>query len=266
MYRILTLLIACFIISGNSFAQFGVGVGFSPSISFTASPFTTARPHQPIDGGFFKHLKKYSKQYKNAYSGSLTIGNTQFYGDLAGTSPGFSERKNVNLSFNKRLSPIISFRLNYNIGSYNQSGGISYPLLDTEYPNDFAPNDFLWSTVRGNYSAFSLMYRYTLSPTSIKNIDNEPKFAFHYSIGVGHISSHILLKSIEDEDKRLSKSANAIMMPIMLDLTYIIKNNLGFISSIDFYLANSDKLDLILYQSSDFLLNFRMGLFFKINN
>lgn len=264
MYRILTLLIACFIISINSYAQFGGG--FSPSISITAAPFTSGKSFQPIDGGFFKHLKKYRKQYKNAYSGSLTLGNTQFYGDLAGYEPGFSERKNVNLSFNKRLSPIISIRLNYNIGSYDQSGAASSLLLDTEHPNDFAANDFLRSTVRGNYSAISLMYRYTLSPTSIKNIDNEPKFAFHYSIGVGHISSHVLLKSLEDEETRISKSANAIMIPIMLDLTYVIKNNLGVISSIDYYLVNSDKLDLILHQSTDFLLNFRMGLFFKINN
>lgn len=215
-----------------------------------------------------KEMKRYRAEYKKAFSGSLSLGYNQFEGDLTGQNSDGFPQMNINACINKRLSPNFSFKAIMSLGGYETKGFNANPNIYTgDTPSQYNSGDFMNSESKGSYASFCLMTRRKISFSRVKSIHDEKKFGCFLSWGVGYLSSHVLLKSIQDEDIRLSRNVSNFLMPIMLDFSYVIKNNLGAMVSFDLYMLENDNLDLIRSGNMpDYITNIRTGLFFKIDN
>ena len=212
-------------------------------------------------------MKKYKTEYKKAFSGSLSIGYNQFLGDLSGQSSDIFPQMNLTASINKRTTPLFSLKAVASIGSYQAQGYHINPNIYTgDTPSPFTSGDFNNSEVKGSWSSIALMTRRKISFSRVRSIDDERKFGCFFNWGVGYFSSHILLVSLDDEDARISRTISSFTMPVMLDFSCLIKNNLGAMVSFDMYLFETDNLDLIRSGIPDLMTNLRAGLFFKIDN
>lgn len=212
-------------------------------------------------------LKKYKSQYKKAFSGSLSVGYNQFVGDLSGATTDFFPQMGITASINKRTSPNFAWKAVATIGNYQTQGGHSNPNVYTgDTPSPYNSGDFHNSIVTGSWSSFSLMRRRKISFSRVRSIDDERKFACFFSWGVGYINSHVLIVSMLDEDARISRTIETYTVPVMLDFSYLIKNNLGAMISFDTLYLGSDNLDLLRDDTLDLMHTIRCGVFFKIDN
>ena len=211
--------------------------------------------------------RKYKSEYKRAFSGSLSIGYNQLTGDLSGQSSDLFPQMNLTATINKRSTPLFSWKATSSIGNYQSQGYHANPnIYMGDTPSSFNSGDFNNSEVKGSWNSISLMMRRKISFSRVRSINDERKFGCFFSYGFGYLTSHVLLVSLEDEDVRISRTISSFTMPVMLDFTYLINNNLGVMLSFDMYMFETDNLDLIRADIPDLLTNIRTGLFFKIDN
>jgi len=269
LFSTLLLVFLCFQLSfsqstwspGSSISSTNFGISSYYNNGFPSSHLRIMSPER------IALMKKYKAEYKGAFSGSLSLGYNQLSGDLSGQSSDIFPQLNLTATINKRSTPLFSWKAVASIGSYQAQGYHANPNIYTgDTPSPFPSGDFNNSEVKGSWSSIALMTRRKISFSRIRSINDERKFGCFFSWGVGYLSSHVLLVSLNDVDARISRTISSITIPIMLDFSCLIKNNLGAMASFDMYLFETDNLDLIRSDIPDFMTNIRAGLFYKIDN
>lgn len=215
-----------------------------------------------------KTQKNYNKEYANAFSSSLSIGISNFHGDLIGNQTDIEHQLNVNLEINKRLSPWFSWKLLMSAGKYQAIGVNKYQSLYTSGINtNFTTTDFYNSLLEGGYSTLSALFRTRIAFSKLNSIKAEKKFGLFFNFGLGYMNSNVLLKNRTDHNIKISRSIKDMVIPIIIESNLLLSDRLGFTLSYDYYILSSEYMDLLINnKSSDYLSNIRAGLFLKINN
>lgn len=210
----------------------------------------------------------YKKEYKHAFSGGLSIGIMNFQSDLSENQSDLRNQLNLNLEINKRLSPWFSCKLIMSSGRYEAIGINEYQSLYTSgIDTEFSTSDFYHGILDASYASMSALVRSRIAFSKLNSIKSEKRFGLFMSLGLGYISAHVVLKNRTEHSTKISRSIRDIVIPIILEANYLLSDRLGVIASYDYYILANEYMDLLINNdTSDYLTNFRAGLFFKINN
>jgi hypothetical protein len=260
------------IICTDGFAQYRATSPINNSIQINQNSNNTdynwSEQVNEINSRQSRGLNRYHKQYKTAFSCDISYGLITFYGDLQGYQTDVPNQSNINIAINKRWTPRSSGKLFMSLGNYADIGINDNPQPYTDGLNTtYNANDFFNSEVTGKYALIGFTSRTKIGFTKLKNINNEKKFGVFFNIGLGYMSSSVLLRKKTDYSIKISRYIQSLVFPIGFETSYMIKGNLGIQIAYDYYLIANENMDLMNSSQSelDYLTNFKTGVFFKIN-
>lgn len=270
--RFCKLILISLFIGTSGFAQYRTISPINNSIQTNQNSFNAdhilREQSKEINSRYSIGLRRYNKQYKTAFSGDISYGLITFYGDLQGYKTDVPNQSNINVAINKRWTPRLSSKLFMSLGNYADIGTNDNPQpfidgLSTSYN----ANDFFNSEVTGKYALVGFTSRTKIGFTNLKSINNEKKFGVFFNIGVGYMSSSVLLRKKTDYSIKISRYIQSLVFPVGFETSYMIKDNLGVQIAYEYYLIANENMDLMDSSQSelDYLTNFKTGIFFKIN-